>query len=253
MLSDPNREEVRWLDLASGRGQIIAHLQENLSETERKKIRLQGYDIDNAHSRTAARIAQSMGLRSQAFEIGELDQFWNRAATNGPFDFITLTNAIHEVEPSALASILARCIERLSEVGTLFVYDMETLPSEELGAVLWSSVEIKSILTKIVRELGSDVYEPSVGSWKHKTCNGWNAHIVRAHMQLTDNLESRVDAAISATSDHILELLIAKLETTKSALEGLTIFGPETDEESSNKEGLLFQFWSLSRAIELAQ
>ncbi len=253
MLSAPDRDVIKWLDLASGRGQIIAHLQKNLSETERAKISFQGYDVDSSHSRTASRIAKEMSLGNHSFEIGELGQFWNRDSTNGPFDFITITNTIHEIDPSALSEILARCLERLSSSGTLFVYDMETLPSEELGAVLWSSAEIKSILTSLVRGLGSASYEPSVGAWTHKTCDGWNAQIVRSYLQLPDDYDSRIDSAIESTAAHITDLLRAKLSATKSALEGLTIYGAETEEEASNKERLLFQFWSLSRAIERAQ
>lgn len=250
MLSDPETPQISWLDLASGRGQIISHLQKNLSDNERKKIAFQGYDIDNSHSRTAAKTAESMALASYGFEIGELHQFWQREATAGPFDFITLTNTVHEIHPTSFAEILTRCVERLGENGRLFIYDMEKLPEPELGAVLWTAAEIKTILTFLFRSLGSENYEPSVGTWTHKTCNGWNAQIIRSHMRLPNDFRDRIDAAITATAEKITELLGVKLNVTKKALEGLTRFGPETDEEASNKEGLLFQFWALSRALE---
>ena len=147
MLSDPESPQINWLDLASGRGQIISHLQKNLSETERQKIAFQGYDIDNSHSRTAAKTAEAMGLAKYGFEIGELGQFWQRDSTNGPFDFITLTNTVHEIHPACFAEILTRCIERLDDNGRLFIYDMEKLPVPELGAVLWTAEEVKTILT----------------------------------------------------------------------------------------------------------
>lgn len=250
MLSDPNASQIAWLDLASGRGQIISHLQKNLSETERQKIAYQGYDIDNSHSRTAAKTAESMGLAKYGFEIGEIDKFWQGNSTDGPFDFITLTNTVHEIQPRCLAEIFARCVERLSTNGRLFIYDMEKLPVLELGAVLWTAAEIKTILTALFRALGSNNYEPSVGTWTHKTCNGWNAQIIRSHMQLPEKFYDRSAAAITVTSTKITSLLELKLKVTKAALESLTRFGEETEEEASNKEGLLFQFWALSRALE---
>jgi len=250
MLSDPHAPQIAWLDLASGRGQIISHLQKNLSETERKKIAYQGYDIDNSHSRTAAKTAEAMGLAKYGFEIGEIGQFWQRGSTGGPFDFITLTNTVHEIQPRCLAEILTRCVERLSTNGRLFIYDMEKLPVSELGAVLWTAAEIKKILTALFRSLGSETYEPSVGTWTHRTCNGWNAQIIRSHMQLPENFCDRSADAITATATMIASLLELKLKVTMTALESLTRFGAETEEEASNKEGLLFQFWALSRALE---
>jgi len=250
MLSDPHKPLISWLDLASGRGQIISHLKKNLSETERKKIAYQGYDIDNSHSRTAAKIAESMGLAKYGFEIGEIRQFWERGSTGGPFDFITLTNTVHEIQPQCLAEILARCVERLSTNGRLFIYDMEKLPVPELGAVLWTAAEIKTILTDLFRALGSVNYEPSVGTWTHRTCNGWNAQLIRSHMQLPEKVHDRSAEAITLTAKRIALLLEHKLKVTKTALESLTRFGAETEEEASNKEGLLFQFWALSRALE---
>jgi hypothetical protein len=253
MVSNPTCDRVCWLDLASGRGQIIVHLAKNLSETERKKLSFQGYDIDNAHSRTAAKIASQMGLSGSDFHIGEIGQFWSHSATNGPWDFVTLTNTVHEIHPARLAEILARCIERLSETGTLFIYDMETLPEFELGAVLWNASEIKSILTCLCLALGADKFEPSVGMWKHRTCNGWNAQLKKQHMQLPDEYQASIPKAIESTASRISELLKLKLENTKAALESLTKFGAETEEEAKSKLGLLYQYWSITRALEVSK
>src|SRR5690349_10081573 len=72
MLSNPQLAQVRWLDLACGKGQIIAHLQKNLSQKARAKLQLVGYDIDNHHTRLAERTARLMGLAKCDFGIGEL-------------------------------------------------------------------------------------------------------------------------------------------------------------------------------------
>src|SRR5258708_6495025 len=159
MLSDPACHELSWLDLACGKGQIIAHLNQNLSLSERRKIRLVGYDIENAHSKQAKKIAESMNLAAFAFEVGALGRFWENSATQGPWRFITLTNTTHEILPTTLAEILARCLERLEDDGCMFLYDMERLPTPELGAVPWSAAEMKAILTALCRSLGADAFE----------------------------------------------------------------------------------------------
>lgn len=250
-LADPKIHQVTWLDLASGRGQIIAHLEKNLSSDERRKIAFLGYDIENAHSRTAKKVADSMGFNSAAFEIGELSKFFENGATKGPWDFVTLTNTVHEIQPKALASILVHAIDRLAEGGCLFIYDMETLPVPELGAVLWTGIEMRNILAKLLNELGSTTYRPSVGTWSHRTCDGWNAQLQRSHIDLPANYRDMIDAAITNTAKHITTLLESKLSQITKVLEGLTQFGPETGEEAAQKERYLFDFWAVSRALQM--
>ena len=250
MLSDPACEHLPWLDLACGKGQIIAHLDKNLSTSSRKKIRLVGYDIENAHSKHAKRIAESMELDSYVFEVGSLGKFWENGTTSGPWRFITLTNTTHEIEPSSLAAILTRCIERLAEDGCLFLYDMERLPTPELGAVPWSAAEMKAILATLCHSLGADPsFEPAVGTWAHRTCNGWNALIRRTHLGLPENFTNRLDAAIENTSERIRDLLRERALRVRAALESLTEHGPETGEEANEKEFLLYEFWAVSRAL----
>lgn len=249
MLSDPLRLELSWLDLACGKGQIIAHLSENLSPSERKKISLLGYDIENSHSKRAKKIAESMELSSFAFEVGTLGRFWEHGATSGPWQFITLTNTTHEIGPDLLAEILVRCIERLDGDGCLFLYDMEKLPTEELGAIPWSAPEMKSILTTMCQSLGCRTFEPAVGRWAHRSCNGWNAQLRRAHMDLPTDYLDQIDHAIKQTSSKIVELLEGRLLRAISALESLTEHGEATGEESQEKESLLYEFWAVHRAL----
>ncbi len=251
MLSNPQVDHVRWLDLASGKGQIIAHLRGNLSETARAKLHFVGYDIDNLHTRNAERIAQSMGLAKCNFGIGELAGFHRHEDTRGPWDFITLTNTVHEISPKSLASILMVAIERLRDTGCLFVYDMDRLSSPELGAVLWTGSEFYEILTALCSSLGCTRYEPAVGTWSHKSCDGWNAQINRAHMQLPADWSDHVEKSVEATVECIEAILKRKLAQTRKALEALTRFGPETMEEADDKERLLFDFWAITRALEV--
>ncbi len=250
MVANPAISEIKWLDLASGRGQIIAHLSRNLSDDERKKIHFLGYDVDNANTRDAARISQNLKLSKASFEIGDLSTFHEHSTTVGPWDFLTLTNTIHEISTSSFSRIIINCLTRLSDRGCLFIYDMESLPSPELGAVLWTAPEIRSILTKIFIDFGCEKYRPSVGTWSHKTCDGWNVQIQRQHIDFPDGYLERANEVIGSTARHIEELLKDKFRQVTGALESLTKFGSETGEESQAKEKLLFDYWAISRALE---
>jgi SAM-dependent methyltransferase len=251
MLSNPKLAHVRWLDLACGNGQIIAHLKENLNDRARAKLHYVGYDIDNVHTRHAEKIAQSMRLAGCDFGIGELANFHRDDRTNGEWDFITLTNTVHEINPLSLASILMAALERLRNSGCLFVYDMNRLSSPELGAVLWTGAEFSEILTQLCSSLGCTHYEPAVGTWSHRSCDGWNAQINRAHMGLPSDWICNKDNATETTADCIEAILKRKLAQTRKALEGLTRFGAETTDEVIDKERLLFDFWAITRALEV--
>jgi SAM-dependent methyltransferase len=249
ILSNPEADQVRWLDLACGRGQIIAHLQKNLRPEERAKLILFGYDIDNDNTRHAQKLASSLDLRACDFAIGELSEFYRDNRTKGPWDFITLTNTVHEISPKALSAILVGAIERLSETGCLFVYDMDRLSTPELGAVLWTGPEASAILGTLCEALGCTAFKPPVGTWPHSSCNGWNANIQRSHMQLPPDWRNRLGDAVHATSHCIETVLRHKRAEVSKALEGLTRFGPETEKERKDKEKLLYDFWAISRAL----
>src|SRR5690606_5493017 len=119
---------------------------------------------------------------SHRFVIGEIAAFHQNPSTVGPWDFVTLTNTVHEIEPKSLATILVECITRLTEDGCLFVYDMEQLPSPELGAVTWTADEMRTILHSLTRSLGCTAYHPEVGKWRHQSCAGWNSQLHLADM-----------------------------------------------------------------------
>ncbi|WP_417851265.1 class I SAM-dependent methyltransferase [Thalassoglobus sp.] len=250
MLADPNSSTLDWLDLACGRGQVISHLKDNISDNHRKKIRYCGYDIDNNHSRNAAQVAESLELGDARFDIGEISRFSDVLPNELSFDFITLTNTVHEIIPVRLSGILFDCINRLSPNGSLFIYDMDKLPSPELGAVLWSTVEIKSVIATLCAQLGASEYEPAIGQWQHSSCNGWNVQIKRSHLSIPEEIADKREAAVMATAERIQALLTSKLQQTRGALESLTKFGAGTGNEASDKESYLYSYWALTRAQE---
>lgn len=242
---------VRWLDLASGKGQIIGGLKSNLSDKGREKLHFFGYDIENRHTLHAENIAKSMNLAKCDFGVGDLAEFHRSEKTNGPWNFITLTNAVHEISPWDLAQILVHVLERLHDSGCLYMYDMDQLSSPELGAVLWTGSEFSEVLATLCRSLGCPEYVPEVGTWPHRSCNGWNVLLIRDHMQLPEDWLSRTKEAVEATTKCIKEVLLRKLRLTQKALEALTKFGSETGQEATDKVKLLYDFFAITRVLEV--
>jgi hypothetical protein len=58
------------------------------------------------------------------------------------------------------------------------------------------------------------------------------------------------EAAIAKAALVIEEVLRYKLETVSEALESLTRYGSDNAEEAKEKIKLLYEFWSLERAIK---
>ncbi|MGF5867514.1 class I SAM-dependent methyltransferase, partial [Klebsiella pneumoniae] len=134
-LQDPDVVNLRWLDMACGRGQIIAQLLENLTPENRRKLTYVGFDIHVDHTRVAERLASKLSLNDYSFYQGDLSRFSEIVNSPSDFDFITFTNTAHEVSPAAFSRIMLEAILRLSTSGELFIYDMESLTEPELGAL----------------------------------------------------------------------------------------------------------------------
>ena len=250
-LSVPETQRVVWLDLACGPGQIIASLDENLSDAARRKIEYWAYDLDQNFARETRKTAESMGFGKLEIRVGDLADFDRVLQAEVSFDFITLTNTIHEIEPARLASLLVSCMGRLGDTGVLFIYDMETIKPPELGALPWNGDDVRRIVHRMLDALGASAYRPEIGRWNHKSCDGWNVQIHRQHLNVsrTDALTKNSEA-VAKTRDEISRILARRLTECHASLETLTTCGAETAEEQDAKERLLYEFWSLSRALE---
>jgi hypothetical protein len=249
LLSDPRVPAVGWLDLACGRGQILTGLGEGFSDTAKSKIEYTGYDRSDSYVRETEKLASGCGLHSHRCIIGDLGDV-HKLLADEQFEFITLTNTVHEIRPRKLAAVLVDAILRLSPTGILFIYDMESISPHELGAVPWSSGDLKAMLCPVLETFKVGPYDPPVNHWQHRTRNAWSVQIHRNHLATSENLSPLRGPAESATESVIANLLRAKHARCRAALEKLTVYGLETADEQTAKETLLFEFWALSRSLE---
>jgi SAM-dependent methyltransferase len=249
-LADPQLSVLRWLDLACGKGQILAQLDENLTPLQRGKIEYVGFDLNVKFGQFTEMRAAQLALKSAKVEYGELTRFSEIVRKGLQFDFITFTNTIHEINPSNLAGILFDCICRLTPTGSLFVYDMETLPIPELGAVPWKAAEMASIVDALLGGVGVAGYKPAVGGWIHRTVRGWNILIEKSHiLHENSGIEISRDQAIGLGCAKIIEVLQRRRDDCCRALESLTKYGSATEGENVQKLAALYEFWAVKRAL----
>lgn len=251
-LDRPGLTDLGWLDLGCGKGQIIVNLEHNIGDEARTKISYSAFDIIEEHLSITLKKADSLKFKSSNGKIGDISDFPNLFPIENKYDFITLTNSIHEFSPLLIPDILFESIIRLSSTGLLFVYDMESLPSLELGAITWTREEIHEFLKSFFKNFGIKDYNPTPGRWTHSSCFGWNIQLNREYINVTNEelLKSKVDG-IKKTKEDIVTILKRKLDECEKSLESITKHGAETDEEEKSKQKLLYDFWSLNRIKEL--
>jgi SAM-dependent methyltransferase len=252
LLATPGVHHIAWLDLACGKGQILAQLDENISEPElRARISYFGYDIDNENSRVAERIATGLKFHAVEVKTGEMADFAKLFPLERKFSFVSFTNTVHELRPQFIASLILDIILRLDAKGVLYIYDMEMLPLPELGAVPWNGDDLKKVLEAMFEELGCGKPTLLVQRWNHSSCSGWSVNLHRSHLQVEDQLIiSKAEAVVTKAAATIAEVLTYKLKTVSEALEAITCYGSDNAEESKEKTKLLYDFWSLERAIQ---
>jgi len=252
LLAAPGSDHIAWLDLACGKGQILAQLDENIPEPElRGKISYQGYDIENENSRVAEKIASGLKLRAVEVKTGEMEDFSKVFSVERKFSFVSFTNTVHELRPQLIAALILDILLRLDTKGVLYIYDMEMLPVPELGAVPWDGDDMKKVLAAMFDELGCAKPALIVQRWEHSSCSGWSVNLHREHLQVTDQvIFEKAGVVIGKAAGVITDVLKNKLKTVSDALESLTRFGSENEEEMKQKIKLLYDFWSLERAIK---
>jgi SAM-dependent methyltransferase len=250
-LSAPGTERLAWLDLACGRGQILGGLRDNLSEQARAKIHFCAYDAKQEYLLETRKTASTLGFGTVSDHVGDLAYF-DRVLPDGErYDFITLTNAVHEVAAERLADVLVDAIRRLSDRGTAYVYDMERIKPPELGALPWRAEDFRSVALTLMQAFGEDSYQPEVGRWKHTTVNGWNLQIQREHISVTtQQLNERREKVTHALRKAIVGVLRQRLKECQETLETLTMYGAQTAQEKDELKHLLYEHWALTRSLE---
>lgn len=249
-MQSPACENVRWLDFACGKGQLLSQLEHNLTAHNRQRITYVGYDVNVEHTKIAEAKAGALQLQSARFETGDACNLGKLLKHHERFDFITCTNALHEISPFDLPDLLVEVIYRLTEDGEAFIYDMESLGEAELGAVPIEGQEASKLFNLLLSELGA-TRKIDTSTWQHRTCKGWSV-LVRLK-------DFGIDiAAVKKTRGEIVEcirselqlLLRQKLVRCEQTLESYTKKGVGLVEDEKEKLSTLHEHWALHFALK---
>lgn len=247
---NPKIDEILWLDLCCGRGQILQSVEHVIPSERRNKIRYLGIDASLNYAREAERRACELFGKAKV-EIIELQNFEMLLSERQDFHVVTLTNSVHEINPRNLGATFVGALCRVKREGFLFVYDMESLPEPELGAIPWRGIEIERIFREVLLSIGAPADSlPDIAVWPHRSCRCWNLQLHRDFIEIS-SLEDVRDQMLSVAEKIIRELLEQKHFEISRALAVIARDGPSGDLERSQVLALLYDFWAISKALRL--
>jgi ubiquinone/menaquinone biosynthesis C-methylase UbiE len=250
-LANPNLTSFKWLDVGCGKGQIIEHLEENFSENARRKIILHGYDINYQDLNQMQNSCDQLNLLDKKLKTGEIEDLDRHYNKDEGFSFITISNCLHEFSPRSIAKLLYDVVVRLDQNGILFIYDMETLPDFELGALTWNASDIKEIFQSMFNSMSVERYLPEPGRWKHSRCTAWNINIQKDLLGVDQQeLIERETDIVTATEETIKGIIETKYRDAVSRLNALTRHRDEDDELTTDIDEILREFWGYVKARE---
>lgn len=245
----PNITNFSWLDLCCGKGQIIINLEDNFAENLRQKIEYHIQDINEEYLKVTQKNAEELKFKKVESYTTDIYKFSNVVPVATKHDFITIINAVHEISPEFLPELIYENLIRLSPIGTLYIYDMETINPLELGAITWTREEIQELVNTILLNITVENYQPNANRWHHSTCNAWSFEIQKEFLIETAEIEKVKSDIIERAQEKVTELLKRKLSSCNLALESYTKYGTETQEDEQKRTQMLFDFYSLNRIL----
>jgi hypothetical protein len=249
-VSKPHITSFRWLDLCCGKGQIIVNLEDTFPENIRKKIEYHFHDGNSKYLITAQKKAEDLKFKQVQVYHSEIEKMSAIIPQELHHDFITIINSIHELSPFFLPVLFFECLIRLSNTGTLYVYDMVTINPLELGSVTWTRDEIQEMVTTFLIGITLTDYQPTANLWHHSTCDAWSLEIQKEFLKSTEEIIVNQEKIITATQQKVKELLDRKLESSSLALESYTKYKTETQEDEWKRMQCLFDFYTITRILK---
>lgn len=250
-LEHPSVTSVCWLDLGCGRGQILLNADRVFGTDKLRKVRYVGVDVNQSFALQAQRAAEQL-FADPVIHVCDLHNFERLLSEAEQFDFVSFTNTAHEITPTQLATTLVSSLCRAKPDGEIFLYDMESLPTLELGAIPWIGGEVQEIINAILEAVGEAAYRPDVAVWLHNSCRAWSLHVNRSYFTAAPEVfATNRDGMIRAATRSIASILQHKLLDIHQALDALRRFGSGTPEQFAEKQRLLFDFWAISATLRL--
>lgn len=128
---------------------------------------------------------------------------------------------------------------------------MESLTKPELGALPWRSAEINNLLNSAFEELATE-FRVAPSGWSHSSCKGWSVTIQREYINKTDDEIQKSQSCITERLEQEIDKILKERFTEcNRMLETFCRFGADNAEDMSARHIALYEFWALSRAMEV--
>lgn len=148
ILKDRCHTSMNWLDVCCGRMALLNHVDKHLKSKCRNVV-YTGFDINVGYLRDCAILVNEKRLKDKLAgidaKIGEVRDL--RKIFHGKqYNLISLSNALHEIEPFYVADLFVECLDLCTDDGVFVIVDMQNLIEHEKYAVTWTDNEIEKIL-----------------------------------------------------------------------------------------------------------
>lgn len=238
-----------WLDFACGLGQIINQLETNVPDPDRRtRLQYVFFDAKDDYIQEVEKKAGALNLNSFHAELGVVSNAKRILEHRGPFQFISFTNTIHELDPIIVGEILVQLLSMLTDSGRLYVYDVSKLPDEclELGAVPWEDFEVKELIESIHRQFGQNAC-PMVQGWTHGTTQGWSVSLKKTHFD--ERVRTGSEEVFVATREIAGRIFEEKRKRFAATLRAFMKEGTETMEDRVILQDSLYRYWAIDQAL----
>ena len=147
-LRDCCDRRVDWLDVCCGKMALLNHIDKHL-KTKCRNVAYTGFDININYLRDCAILIHKKKLKDRLAsidaEMGDVKSL-RKILHDKQYNFISLSNALHEIRPFDIASLLVDCLHLCADDGIFVIVDMQNLIKHEKWSVTWTDGEMERIL-----------------------------------------------------------------------------------------------------------
>jgi len=194
-----------WADLGCGKAEALEHVRRAIPDYLRGELTFVGVTRDESDAEDAQGQVGGSGLAGGSYcyarELADLPNgIPNTPSLWARCHLVTLTNVVHELGPTDLASVLCAGVDLLAPNGILVAYDVQELTKAqafgrqkpvdhgrtewetrpEWAGLEWPLDMASMVFGRLVAELGATSKTAVVSDWQHQETSGWTALVHRA-------------------------------------------------------------------------
>lgn len=243
--------DILWLDIACGKGQILTTLLSECSQSILSRIIYCAFDECKNYVKETKINASSIGIGDHCIEICTISEFIKSFAQQdrrnecNNISISTAINMLHEISPKIIPDLIMCILDQLKFGGLLFLYDNEELLEPEDNAITFRLKEIEDIFN-IIEEvaISSSSYEEEPGF------PSWGVVAYNQTWSCRDTLKERRRLLKEDMNNKIRELLYVKLGERIAFLQQKEELNPQNQAEMDARNNCLYHVDCLKQMLE---